>query len=431
MADHHSHKNCGCSNDQPQDERVIQEQLDTAGKSLTRALQLSFTILKLIMVGVAILFLLSGIVQIQPGEQALRLFFGRVQGMDEDPLLKPGIHFAFPKPIHEIVRIPVEKVQTLPIESFWYFETAEEKLNPEKKRPARGPLDPLKDGYCLTGNESLTGDEGTDYNIVHSKWTLTYKIGSPKKFFENVYMRDRKPGEDFLDAASGTVEPLLESLVSDAIVSTLLHYDIDKAIKSEDSIARKVKAILQEKLDLIESGIAIDAVRADRIVWPRQVDAAFQASTKARQESEQARVDARAYSEKLLTDTAGPNAEAILKKLKKPGLSQDQQEELVAGLSGQVQAAISGARAYKTGVVSNAKANAEYLTNLLPEYRKYPKLVLQDIYQKAVTEVLANVDEKFIMQRSEDGKPVEFRLYMNRDPNIKKQKAEAQKDKRN
>ncbi len=428
MADHNHHNHC-CSSrpSDPQDERVFQEQLDTAGKSLTQALQVSFTILKLIMIAVVILFLLSGIVQIQPGEQALRLYFGRIQGPAEDLLLKPGIHFAFPEPIHEIVRIPVEKVQTLRIESFWYYETPQEKLNPQQKRQARGPLDPVIDGYCLTGNESLTGVEGTDYNIVHSKWKLTYKIGAPTKFFENVYMRNREPGEDFLDAAVETVEPMLESLASDAIVQTMLHYDIDRAIKSEDSIANKVVEMLQVKLDKIESGITVEAVQADQIIWPRQVDAAFQDSTKARQESEQMRVDAKAYKEKMLTDTGGPQAEAILEQLKQSDLSQEEQISLVAGLSGQVQSAISEARAYRTTVVSDAKANAEYLMQLLPQYREYPDLVLQRIYQDAVEEVLANADEKFIMQRSEDGKPVEFRFLMNRDPNVQKQKTQKNK----
>lgn len=426
MADHHHHHH---HHDDQQDEQVFQEQLDTAGKSLTQALQVSFTILKLIMIAVVIMFLCSGIVSIQPGEQAIRLYFGQIQGSAEDLLLKPGIHFAFPEPIHEIVRIPVEKVQTLQIKSFWYYETDKEKLNPEKKRKVKGPLDPIQDGYCLTGSESLTGIEGTDYNIVHSKWMLTYKIGSPVKFFQNVYMRNRTPGEGFLDAAVETIEPLLESLASDAIVQTMLHYDIDRAIKSEDSISDRVVEVLQAKLDSIESGITVEAMQADQIIWPRQVDAAFQDSIKARQESEQARVDARAYYEKLLTDTGGPQAEAILQQLKKSDLSQEEQIELVAGLSGQVQSTISAARAYRTTVVSSAQADAEYLTQLLPQYREYPDLVLQRIYQDAVEHVLANAEEKFIMQRSEDGKPVEFRFLMNRDPNVEKQKTKDKAEK--
>lgn len=416
MADHPTHSH------HPEPEPLPQEQLDTAGRSLTRALQVSFGILKLIMIVLVILFAVSGIFQVQPDEQAILLFFGKIQGPAEDPVLKPGFHIAFPEPINEVIRIPVERVQTLMIDSFWYFETDQEKLNPEQKRFVSGPLDPLRDGYCLTRNQSLEGMEGTDYNIVHSKWAITYKISSPRHFFENVYMRDRKPGEDLLDAGAESIKPLLESLASNAIVSTMVHYNIDEAIKSESGIAEKVRLRLQTSLDVIESGIAIDAVRADRIVWPRQVDEAFQASTKARQESEQTRVDARAYKEKLLTDTGGPDAEEILEQLKNPDLTQDDQEALVAQLSGQVQSRISEARAYRTQVVSSAKAGAEYLQKLLPGYQKHPRLVLQKLYQDAVQEVLAGAEEKIIIQPNE-GKEREIRVNFNRDPNIKKQQA--------
>ncbi|MHC4771195.1 MAG: SPFH domain-containing protein, partial [Planctomycetota bacterium] len=173
----------------------------------------------------------------------------------------------------------------------------------------------------------------------------------------------------------------------------------------------------------------IGDVRASRIVWPRQVDEAFQASSKARQESEQIRIDASSYREKLLTDTGGSGAEDILERLKQPGLSQSEQEELVANLSGQVQTEISEARLYRTKVVEDAKANAEYMQKLLPEYRKNPELVLQKIYQDAIEQVLANADEKIFMQTRE-GLPDEIRLMLNRDPNIKKNKAKQKNNAR-
>jgi membrane protease subunit HflK len=396
------------------------EQLDASARSLTQALHVSFSILKIIMVVLLVVFACSGIFQVQQDEEALRLLFGQIRGPAEDPVLKPGIKFAFPEPIHEIIRIPVKREQSLAIDSFWYFETEQEKLNPVKM-PVTGPLDPLRDGYCLTRNDSVEGMTGTDYNIVHSQWTITYKIDSPRHFFENMFMRDRRPGEDMLEAAAETLEPMLESLASNAIVQTMVNYSIDEAIKSETGIADNVKVILQNKLDQIQCGIGIKDVRANRIVWPRQVEAAFQASTNARQESDGARIDARKYKEKLLTDTGGSEAERILEQLKQPGLSRDQQEAKVAELSGKVQSKISEARAYRTKVVEDAKANAEYLQQLLPEYQKHPKLVLQKIYQDAVEQVLANVDEKIVVQPSTEGKSRELRILLNRDPGIKKE----------
>lgn len=428
MAEHHHHHQHGakcCSGHGPAQERP-QEQLDAAGQSLTRALQLSFSILKVIMVVLLVLFLFSGIFQVEQDEEALLLRFGRIVGPAEDPVIRPGIRFALPEPINEIIRIPVKREQSLSIDTFWYFETEQEKLNPRPASQVSGPLDPIMDGYTLTRNEKVEGVTGTDYNIVHSKWTVKYKIGSPKLFFENVYIADRKPGEDLLDAAAPTLEPLLESMACDAIVSTMVTYSIDEAIKNETGIAGKVRVQLQDKLSQMQSGITVTDVRASRIIWPRQVEEAFQASTKARQESEKARIDAESLKQKALTDTGGPGAEAILEKLKQPGLTQEEQELLVAQLSGSVQSKISEARAYRTTIVNDAKANAEYLQELLPAYRSDPELVLQKIYQDAIGEVLANAEEKIVIQPTAEGQKRELRVLLNRDPSIRKEQQKKQ-----
>jgi membrane protease subunit HflK len=417
MADHHHHgQKCCSSGTSGQDERILDEQLDAAGQSLRRALKMSFSILKIIIVVLLIVFACSGIFQVQQDEKAILLQFGEIKG----PVLDPGIKFAFPEPINEIIRIPVKRELSIPIDSFWYFETPQEKLNPVKQLVTK-PLDPLIDGYCLTRNDSLEGMVGTDYNIVHSAWTITYKINSPKHFFENVYIRDRHPGEDMLEAAADTLNPLIRSLASNAIVRTMVKYTIDEAVKSEAKIAGDVKRVLQDKLDQVQCGIKIGDVRASRIVWPRQVDEAFQASSKARQESERIRIEASSYKEMLLTKTGGSGAEDILEQLKQPGLTQEKKFELVGGLSGQVRSEISEANLYRTKVVEDAKASAEYMQKLLPEYRKNPKLVLQKIYQDAIEQVLAGADEKIFIQTRE-GLADEIRLMLNRDPNIKKEK---------
>ncbi len=416
---HHQHgTSCGCRPQAPL------EPQDAAGKSLTSALRTSFGILKIIMVVLVILFLFSGMFYVNENEQAMVLLFGRVQGEGDARILKPGLHFSLPEPMSEIIRMPVKEVQSLPIESFWYFQTEQEKVQEASGQPwmyFQNNLDPLKDGYCLTRNDSIQGLEGMDYNIVHSKWTVMYYIDSPEKFFENIFYEPPRPGEDFLDAANKTVKPLLESLASDAIVATLVKYNIDDAVTSKADIAVDVKNRLQEKLDAIGSGIQLDSVRADRIIWPRQVDDAYQASNRASQQSEQAKITARSAKEKMLTDTGGSQAEAVLEKIKRGGLTQAQKEEQVALLKGQVQTRISEARAYRTKIVEEAKANAEYLQKLLPEYRKHPELVLQRLYQDAIEQVLLAVDEKiFVTPDAGAEGSRELRVQVNRDPKIKR-----------
>lgn len=403
------------------EERVlpVTEDLNAGQKSLADALRISFAILKLIMLAVIVLFLASGFFSVEPNEQALVLFFGEVQGQGADRIKEPGYHWTWPEPLSEVIRIPVKEVQSLPINSFWFFETEAERLAGGKKYAAGG-LNPIRDGYCLTRNEPLTELKGSDYNIVHSKWTVTYSINSPVRFFEHVFIEDRKPGESFMEVATRTVNPMIESLTADSIVATMVTYSIDDAIRSSSGIANGVKLLLQRKLDEIESGIQIDDVRINRITWPLQVDDAFQASNQAINKSQQTVTDAHAYKEKLLTDTAGPRGEEILEDLKQKNLTQAQQEELVSQLAGKVQGVIAGARAYRTRVEQDAKASAEYLKSLLPEYRKRPELVLQRIYQDAIEEVLQNIDEKvFVPPTTQDGGR-EIRVLINRDLKAKK-----------
>jgi membrane protease subunit HflK len=422
MAHHHDYPHSGCG----QRPQTTFEPQDAAGKSLTTALRTSFRILKIIMIVLVVLFLASGIFKVQQDEQALVLIFGKIEGLGDQQVLNPGLEFTLPEPFSEIIRIPVKKVQTLNVDSFWYFETEQEKLG-QKSPYAPATLDPIKDGYCLTRNDSLVGMEGIDYNIVHSRWTITYSIDRPQLFFENIYYRQSRPGEDFLDAAAETVKPMLESFASNAVVGTMVGYSIDDAVTSRIDISEEVKRRLQQKLDSIESGIRIDAVRADRIVWPRQVDDAFQASIQASQQSKTAVTDAGAFKDKLLTGTAGPDAEILLEKLKQPGLTQQQKEEVVTRMKGQVQGLIAEARAYKTKVVEEAKANAEYLQKLLPEYQKRPELVLQRLYQDAMEQIMAEVDEKIMLQPNQTQAGKEIRVLINRDPKAQKKQTQEQK----
>lgn len=401
-------------------------ELDAAGKSLTDALRISFAILKIVMVVLVILFFASGIFRVQPNEKALVLRLGRIRGIGETRLLGPGLHWALPEPIDEIVRIVVKKKQTLPIDSFWYYMSEKDKLKERKPLPGK-TLNPLKDGYCLTRNDSVAGaSSGNDYNIVHAKWQLTYTINKPERFFKNIYYKAPPPGRDFLDVVAESVDPLLKAMTEDAIVTTMVTYSIDDAIKSESGIPKDVERLLQTKLDQIDSGIKVVSVQTtEPITWPRQVNNAFQASTKASQENQKLESEARAYAEKTLNEAGGPNAEDVLAALK--DASAQDRERLLEQLTGACQEQISLARAYRTKTVETAKANAEYLEKLLPEYRKRHKLVLQKIYQDAVEEVLGNAEEKVFIQPSIDGKPRKLWILINRDPTIDKSRSEQTK----
>ncbi|MDD5327314.1 MAG: protease modulator HflK [Phycisphaerae bacterium] len=398
------------------------DEFDAAGKSLSEALRISFIILKVIMVVLVVVFIASGFRTVEPDEQALVLRFGKIRGVGENRILNPGLKWVFPYPIDKIIKIPVAKKQNLPINSFWYYQRPEELLPQPPGARIRVPetLDPVKDGYCITRSEeqSQTGLAGNDYHIVHCKWQLTYNIDDPERFFKNTYTDDTKPGQSYADVIAKSIKPLLERLFEDAVVSAMVHYTIDEAISSQDRIPKHVKKLMQEKLDQIESGIAVVSVQLTDITWPRQVDNAFLASIKASQASQRTISQAKGYAENTLNEAAGPVAGQLFESLKKETAGEED-ELLWSELAGQAQEKIAGARAYRTKVVETAKANAEYLQKLLPEYRKRPELVVQKIYQDAIEYILNNVDEKIIIQPTEGARGKEIRVLLNRDPKIK------------
>jgi membrane protease subunit HflK len=399
-------------------------QLDSAGKSLSEALRISFIILKIIMIVLVVVFLASGFRTVEPDEQALVLRFGKIRGVGENRILGPGLKWVFPYPIDEIVKIPVAKKQNLPINSFWYYQKPDELL-PGPKQKARIPekLNPVLEGYCITRSEKQSytggGSSGSDYHLVHSRWILTYQIDDPERFFKNVYTDDVKPGQSYADVIAKSITPLLQRLVAGSVVTAMVNYTIDEAISSQDRIPKHVKKSLQKKLDKIKSGITVVSVQLTDITWPRQIDNAFLASIKASQESQKLISQAKGYAENTLNQTAGPIAEKLLEALGDKTVGEHEKELLWTQLAGQAQKKIANARAYRTQVVEIAKANAEYLQRILPEYRKRPELVIQKIYQDAIEYVLNNTDEKTIIQPTEGTKGREIRLMIGRDPTLK------------
>ncbi|MHC4482226.1 MAG: protease modulator HflK [Planctomycetota bacterium] len=412
---------------QPQlSEQHAGDELDAAGKSLSEALRVSFIILKIIMIVLVIVFFASGFRTVGPDEQALVLRFGKIRGTGEDRILEPDLYWVFPYPIEKIVKIPVAKKVNLAIDSFWYYQRPEEMLpaGPKDRIRIVTKLDPERDGYCITRSEkqsrTTTRSAGSDYNIVHCKWQLIYQVGDPERFFKNVYVEDIKPGEIYFDAMEESVKPLLQSIVDDAIVTVMVNYTIDEVLFSKKGkISDDVSKLVQEKLDKIESGIKVDPIQLTYVTWPRQVNTAFWESIRASQAKQQAISEAITYYEKILNEAAGPVAEELLAVLEDETIAEEGRELLWSQVAGAAREEIAQARAYRIKVVETAKASAKYLEQILSEYRKHPKLVIQRIYLDAIEYVLNNADEKFIVQPTEGTKGREIRILLNRDPTIK------------
>lgn len=415
------------------------EQLGTAEKSLSDALRISFAILKVIMIVLVVAFLASGFKTVGSNEQALRLLFGRIQGVGEERVLDSDWHWVFPYPVGEIVRIPVKKQIKLAINSFWYWEDRNDILGegPKPRRRVPEKLNPLREGYCLTRSQmrqaegtdatlGLTGGnpDGSDYNIVHCKWEINYQIDNIEQFFSNVLVKNARPGQIYEEVMIESMTPLLRSIVESAVTTAMVQYSIDEALQSRDRIPRHVRRLAQKQLDDIESGIKVTSVQLVNVEWPKQVDDAFQESVEASQRSQQMTSEARTYAEQTLASAAGQVAEPLYQALMAEDPNEEELEVLWSQVAGQAQDIIAQAKAYRTKVVEAAKANATYLNSILPEFRKRPELVTQRIYLDALEQVLKNAEEKFIVQPSNDARGQEIRVLVNSDPKLPKKQGQ-------
>lgn len=409
---------------------------DTAGKSLSEALELSFTILKVIIVILVIAFFASGFKTVGPEEKALVLRFGKIRGTGDKRVLGPGPHWIWPYPIDEIVRIPVARRDNLSVNSFWYYLTEREQLAGKADEiDMNKALDPIRDGYCLTrsvnSDPNSTDNKGNDYNIVHTLWQLTYHISNPEMFFTNVQIPNVKPGDIYDDVIKKGMEPLLQNMFEDIVVTRMVNYTIDEAITSREKIPAEVKESLQRKLDSIDSGIEIVSVQLTKSEVPRQVKKVFEATTIATMNRSDAIKQADTKAGKLLLETAGPVARKLYDALNDDTVTQEQKEILWSQLSGKLQENLAEARIYATRVEKNAEASAKYFQSLLPEYRKTPDIVTNRLYYDAMEKVFANADEKFTIQTSAGAEGSQLWINLNRDTTLRPKNKEKQAEDKN
>ena len=348
------------------------ETQDAGSQALAEALRSSFVIVKIAMAALLVIIFAAGFFTVGPQEKAVILRFGKPLGEGQNMLLGAGLHWSLPYPIDEVVRIPITEIQKVSSTIGWYLTSPEMEL--VGTEPPAGPsLNPQIDGYVVTA----------DRNIIHTRATVSYHIEDPRTAIFNF--------------ASGTnhqfnltgVSNALQNAVNNALILTAARFNVDDILTRD--IAGFQDAVRERVIELSERehlGVAIDAdgVQVQSIA-PRQLKAAFDQVTTARQNREKLLNDATGDASRILSQ-AGASAASI------------------------TNAAESARTRFVTGIASDAEA----FTKLLPNYESNPNLFAQMELSKAMTQVLTNVEDKIFLPQRADGKPRELRLMLNREP---------------
>ncbi|HEY1786968.1 MAG TPA: SPFH domain-containing protein [Verrucomicrobiae bacterium] len=350
--DHHDH-NHDHRHDSP-------ETQDAGSQALAEALGSSFTIIKIVMVIMVFVFLASGFFQVGPQEKAVKLRFGKPVGEGEKALLSAGLHWAFPYPIDEVVRIPISQIQTVTSDNGWYFTTPEMELS-GNEMPAGPDLNPAIDGFLLS----------SDTNIIHARATLAYHVADPLRYTF-----------DFSDASNA-----VRNALDNALLYTAAKFSADDALinakaQFQDAVQEQVGELLEEE----NLGILVDYCTVDSKP-PRQLADVFNQVTIAREKRSEALNDAYSYANQT-TNTAIATAASL----------------------------INQAQSAKFNYVTNLVASADQFTNILPYYKQDPSLFVQQTFVQMIGPALTNVEDKWYLPQRADGKPRELRLMLNREP---------------
>ncbi len=358
---------------------VAEQPLDAASQSLADALRSSFSVLKVIMIVLVILYLFSNVRSIDTYEEALALRVGRLYRVVD----KPGLVWAFPFPIDEIIPLPTKRSNDTLITSHTLHRSDQEKGKPIsflRRSDAQG-LDPVMDGALLTA----------DAGLVHVQWKVTYKIDNVRSYVTNLL-------GDNVEAAEGLIKTLIETtgiqvaseLTAEEVIRTRVEY-----VQSE------LKRRINERLSALGSGIVVTFIEMYEPTPPVQIRGAFDA-TQAAENIKQRKIRAAEQKRtRILNEAAGAAHErllALLEKIDRGGTEEEPVETLRGQLKdllgneaeGEAGRRIKEAGAYRTTVVSRIESDVEQYKTLLPEYRRNPLMLINRLWEETRQQILGS-----------------------------------------
>ena len=188
---------------------------------------------KWVVVFAALLILVSGVYRVQSNEAAIVLRFGRLTGTGTGQIKGPGLHFALPFFIDEVIKIPVQTMQERDITTH-YLVWGNRLLS-----------DVDRNGYLLTG----------DNNVVLIRAAVLYQIENPVLYA--IFNRDA--GE------------VIDGVVSGEMTRLVTRMDIDSVLtRGRTELASSVLLNSQGMLDSLNTGVVLASVELIGIVPPME-----------------------------------------------------------------------------------------------------------------------------------------------------------------
>lgn len=365
---------------------VFSSGMDMLVKSLKAVFILLSTLILILLIW---FFTFSGFFTVRPDTAVIVLQFGEFKELYTDDW-----HWVFPYPVSKIIEIPTTP-QT--ITSNTYMPANEKLITDRKNNPQGGEtLVPGVDGYLLTA----------DACIVHTSWSMTYRITGPKRYYETCLTPDAPAGDDTVFTNEkgekiGTRGPrtLLRNVLDNAVLQVTARWNVNDIIfKKSNEYRTEVESLVRKQVADLDIGISVETVSLAVKSPPPQTINAFNEVTSAETQANSEEDKARAYAEKQIA------------------LAKSEGEVLK-----------SEAKNYKAKVVAEVEADKKYFEMLLPEYKKNPESVTVALFTQTVSDALSTAKDKFIVNSLSSGKQ-ELRLKLNPEPKTDKNVIKTSKE---
>ena len=371
---------------------IIESAFDRSGRyeaglrSLVKCLRWAFALLLVGIIGTLIYFVSwGGYFSVEPQQAVLVLRFGKITDT-----VTTGGHWFLPYPVNKFIRIQTNQ-QLLNVD--FVAPTLSENDVPNA-------LTPGKDDYLLTA----------DANIVHTSWTVTYRVSNPAKYYRVLstpvepVLNGRitaDPETKDADGFMGTRGPVtfLRNAFKQAVIRATAEFRVDDLLSSgQGRYSELVQRNFTQLLTDADCGIAVDTVTLNRVYPPAYTKSAFEQVTAASTTQSTLRNEAETYRVTTENETIAQRAEIL-----------------------------AAAETYRKQIIAVMKAETIYFQSINAEYASNPKTVLMALYTSALTEALqASVDDKFILGSAGKGtRKIWFQL--NRENKVKAPKAEEKK----
>jgi len=290
-------------------------------------IKFSKKIWKLLILLILVLYLASGIYIVQPNEQGVIRRFGKFTRLDS-----PGLHYHLPFPFETAVTPSVTEVKRIEI-GF---------------RTARG-------GYLEVPEEALmlTGDE----NIVSAESIVQYRIKNAADYLFNII----EPELTVRNAAEAALRQVIGSRKID-----------DALTEGKYEIQEETKLLIQELLDIYQSGILVTAVQLQDVNPPEEVSAAFKDVASAKEDKSKFINEAEGYRNDIIPKARGEAAKTIKE-----------------------------AEGYKIERIRKAEGDVAKFNQILAEYQNGKEVTRNRLYIETMESVLPHM-KKYILEEKEN-----------------------------